>query len=93
MQEVEIEIINTYGIHSRSTNMLAELANKHSSCDIKIITKGDIKAETKSTIEIIILGIIYKGKVKITVTRKKEKMAIKNLFNLLKYNFSKELEK
>nr|WP_301380812.1 HPr family phosphocarrier protein [Borreliella yangtzensis]WKC75252.1 HPr family phosphocarrier protein [Borreliella yangtzensis] len=71
MQEVKIEIINTYGIHSRSTNMLAELANKHSSCDIKIITKSDRKAKTKSTIGIIILGIIYKEKVKITVTREK----------------------
>ncbi|AIJ29805.1 MULTISPECIES: HPr family phosphocarrier protein [Borreliella] len=93
MQEVEIEIINKDGIHSRSANMLAKFANKHSSCNIKITTKDGRKADTKSTIEIIILRIIYKEKVKITVAGKKEKMAIKNLLSLLKYNFSKELEK
>ncbi|WP_210380500.1 HPr family phosphocarrier protein [Borreliella valaisiana] len=95
MQEVEIEIINKDGIHSRSANMLAKFANKHSSCNIKITTKDGRKADTKSKIEIIILGIIYKykEKVKITVAGKKEKMAIKNLLSLLKYNFSKELEK
>ncbi|WKC76164.1 HPr family phosphocarrier protein [Borreliella valaisiana] len=93
MQEVEIEIINKDGIHSRSANMLAEFKNKRSSCNVKITTKDGRKAATKSTIEIIILRIIYKEKVKITIARKKEKMAIKNLLNLLKYNFSKELEK
>lgn len=91
MQEVEIEIINKDGIHSRSANIVAEFANKHSSCDIKITTKDGRKADAKSTIEIIILGIIYKEKIKITVVGKKEKLAIKNLLNLLKYNFSKEL--
>lgn len=64
MQEVEIEIINTYGIYSRSTNMLAELANKHSSCDIKIITKDGRKAKTRPTSEIIILGINIQRKSK-----------------------------
>ncbi|MBB6207899.1 HPr family phosphocarrier protein [Borreliella lanei] len=93
MQEAEIEIINKDGIHSRSANIIAEFANKHSSCDIKITTKDGKKADAKSTIEIIILGIIYKEKIKITVAGKKEKLAIKNLLNLLKYNFSKELEK
>ncbi|WP_210380001.1 HPr family phosphocarrier protein, partial [Borreliella garinii] len=71
MQEVEIEIINKDGIHSRSANMLAKFANKHSSCNIKITTKDGRKADTKSTIEIIILRIIYKEKVKITVAGKK----------------------
>ncbi|QFI14567.1 HPr family phosphocarrier protein [Borrelia sp. CA_690] len=93
MQELEIEIINKDGIHSRSANIIAELANKYSSCDIKITTEDGRKADAKSTIEIIILGIIYKEKIKITVVGKKGKLAIKNLLNLLKYNFSKELQK
>ncbi|WKD00783.1 HPr family phosphocarrier protein [Borreliella americana] len=93
MQEVIFEIINKDGIHSGAANTIAEFADKHSSCDIKITTKDDRKADAKSTIEIIILGIIYKEKIKITVVRKKEKLAIKNSLNLLKYNFSKELEK
>nr|WP_267917436.1 HPr family phosphocarrier protein [Borreliella afzelii] len=91
MQEVEIEIINKDGIHSRSANIISEFANKHSSCDIKITTKDGRKADAKSTIEIIILGLVYKEKVKITVIGKKEKLTIKNLLNLLKYNFLKEL--
>ncbi|WPM05875.1 HPr family phosphocarrier protein [Borreliella sinica] len=93
MQEAEIEIINKDGIHSRSANIIAEFANKHSSYDIKIITKDGRKANAKSIIEIIILGIIYKEKVKITVMGKNEKQTINNLLNLLKYNFSKEIEK
>ncbi|MCD2331871.1 HPr family phosphocarrier protein [Borreliella americana] len=93
MQEVKFEIINKDEIHSRSANSIAEFANKHPSCDIKITIKDGRKADAKSTIEIIILRIIYKEKIKITVVGKKEKLAIKNLLNLLKYNFSKELEK
>ncbi|OJH15234.1 phosphocarrier protein HPr [Borreliella bissettiae] len=93
MQKAEIKIINKNGIHSRSANIIAEFANKNSSCDIKITTKDGRKASTKFTIEIIILGIIYKEKVKITVEEKKEKLAIVNLLNLLKYTFLKELEK
>ncbi|MGF7101038.1 HPr family phosphocarrier protein [Borreliella kurtenbachii] len=90
MQKAEIKIINKDRIHSRSVNIIAKFANNHSSCDIKITTKDGRKAITKSTIKIIILGIIYKEKVKITVEEKKEKLAIENL---LKYTFSKELDK
>ncbi|WKC79837.1 HPr family phosphocarrier protein [Borreliella tanukii] len=93
MQEVEIEIINKDETHSRSANIIAEFANKHSSCYIKITTKDGRKSYAKSIIEIIILGIIHKEKAKITVIGKKEKTVIKNLLNLLKYNFSKELGK
>ncbi|WKC80755.1 HPr family phosphocarrier protein [Borreliella tanukii] len=93
MQEVEIEIINKDGTHSRSANIIAEFANKHSSRDIKITTKDSRKSYAKSIIEIIILSIIHKEKAKITVIGKKEKTVIKNLLNLLKYNFSKELGK
>ncbi|WNY69583.1 HPr family phosphocarrier protein [Borreliella andersonii] len=93
MPEAEIEIINKVGIHLRLTNIIAEFENKHSSCDIQITIKNDRKAAKKSTIEIIILGIIYKEKVKITFVGKKEKLAITSLLNLLKWNFSKELAK
>lgn len=87
MQEVKIEIINKDGIHSRSANIIAESTNKHSLCDIKITKKNNRKADAKSAIETIILGIIYKEKAKIIVIEKKEKLVIKNLSNLLKCNF------
>lgn len=87
MQEVKIEIINKDEIHSRSANIIAEFINKHSLCYIKITKKNSRKADAKSAIEIIILGTIYKEKVKIIVIEKKEKLVIKNLLNLLKCNF------
>ncbi|WP_151073531.1 HPr family phosphocarrier protein [Borreliella turdi] len=93
MQEVEIETINKNGIHSGPANIIAEFTNKHSSCDIEITTKDGKKTKAKSIIGIIILGIVHKEKVKIAVVGKKEIPAIKNLSNLIKYNFSKELEK
>ncbi|WNY68649.1 phosphocarrier protein HPr [Borreliella lusitaniae] len=92
MQEVKFKIINKEGIHSKPENIIAKFTNKHSSCDTKITTKDGRKTTKKFKIEIIRLAIVYKKKV-IAAIKKKELWVIKNLLNLLKYNFSKELEK
>ncbi|AJA90260.1 phosphocarrier protein HPr [Borreliella chilensis] len=93
MQKVKIEIINKNSIiHTKPKITIAKFANQHPSYDIKMTTKDVRKAKTTPKIEIIILRIVYKEKI-IIVANKKEKLAIKNLLNLVKYNFSKELEK
>ncbi|WP_424632382.1 HPr family phosphocarrier protein [Borreliella lusitaniae] len=92
MQEVKFKIINKDTIHSKPENIIAKFANKYSYCDTTITTKDGRKTTKKSKIEIITLVVVYKKKV-ITAIKKKELWVIKNLLNLIKYNFSKELEK
>ncbi|WKC88115.1 HPr family phosphocarrier protein [Borreliella japonica] len=59
---------------------------------IKIINKDKIHSSSANIIAKF-ANKYFSCNIKITVNGEKEKLAIKILLNLLKYNFSKELEK
>ncbi|AHH08424.1 HPr family phosphocarrier protein [Borrelia anserina] len=92
MQTITIEITNKEGLHSRPSSMIAELASKYPSCNIKLVTEDGRKANAKSTVEIIILGVIYKEKITIIANGKEETEIIDKLSELLKSNFKEEIK-
>ncbi|AYE36319.1 phosphocarrier protein HPr [Borrelia turcica IST7] len=92
MQTVEIEITNKEGIHSRPSSMISLLASKYPSCNVKLVTEDGRQADAKSTIEIIILGVIYREKITIVANGKEENEVIDKLSKLLKSNFKEEIK-
>ncbi|BDU62873.1 phosphocarrier protein HPr [Candidatus Borrelia fainii] len=93
MQAITIEINNKEGLHSRPSSMIAEIASKYPSCNVKLVTEDGREADAKSTVKIMILGVIYKEKIKIIANGKKETEIIDILSKLLKSNFKKEIQK
>ena len=87
MQTVEIEITNKEGIHSRPSSMISLLASKYTSCNVKLVTEDGRQADAKSTIEIIILGVIYREKITIIANGREENEVIEKLSKLLKIKF------
>ncbi|WP_024653581.1 HPr family phosphocarrier protein [Borrelia persica] len=87
--QTTIEITNKEGLHARPSSMIAELASKYSSCNIKLITEDGREADAKSTIAIMILGVIYKEKITIVADGKDEIEIIDKLKKLLQSNFKK----
>ncbi|UGQ17241.1 HPr family phosphocarrier protein [Borrelia sp. RT1S] len=92
MQTVEIEITNKEGIHSRPSSMISLLASKYPCCDVRLVTKDGRQADAKSTIEVIILGVIYKQRITVVASGEKESEVIENLSKLLKSNFKEEIK-
>ncbi|AHH10624.1 HPr family phosphocarrier protein [Borrelia coriaceae] len=91
MQTITIEINNKEGFHSRPSIMIADIASKYPTCNVKLMTEDGKEADAKYTVEIMILGIIYKEKIKIITQGKKETEIIDKLSKLLKSNFKKEI--
>ncbi|AWG42821.1 phosphocarrier protein HPr [Candidatus Borreliella tachyglossi] len=92
MQTIAIEITNKAGIHSRPSTMISELASKYPFCNIKLVTEDGREADAKSTVEIIILGVIYREKITIIANGKEENEIIDKLSKLLKSNFKEEIK-
>ncbi|QMU99223.1 HPr family phosphocarrier protein [Borrelia sp. A-FGy1] len=92
MQKIEIEITNKEGIHSRPSSMISLISSKYPSCNVKLVTKDGRQADAKSTIEIIILGVIYREKITILANGKEESEIIDKLSKLLKSNFKEEIK-
>ncbi|AHH03438.1 Phosphocarrier protein HPr [Borrelia nietonii YOR] len=92
MQTITIEITNKEGLHARPSSMIAEFASKYPSCNIKLVTEDGREADAKSTVEIMILGVIYKEKIKIIASGKEATEIIDKLSELLKSNFKKEMK-
>ncbi|WP_024655371.1 HPr family phosphocarrier protein [Borrelia hispanica] len=91
--QTTIEITNKEGLHARPSSMISELANKYSYCNIKLITEDGREADAKSTVEIMILGILYKEKITIVANGKDEIEIIDRLKKLIQSNFKKEIQK
>ncbi|AJA58600.1 HPr family phosphocarrier protein [Borrelia miyamotoi] len=93
MQTMIIKITNKEGIHSKPSSMIADFASQYPFCDIKLVTEDKQEADAKSVVEIMILGVKHKEKIKIIANGKEEIEIINQLSELLlNSSFTKEIK-
>ncbi len=77
---------NKDGIHARPSAQLVEAASKYKS-NVKLIKNG-MEANCKSVMDIMILGIVYKEEIEIVADGEDAEEALKEVTDLVKYEFN-----
>ncbi|WP_255571074.1 HPr family phosphocarrier protein [Borrelia sp. HM] len=85
-----IKIANKESINVQPSSILSKFTSKYLFFGIKLFIKNEQKANIKYVVEIIMLRVIKKEKIKIIVNEKKEIEIINN--KLLMANFKKEIQ-
>ncbi len=88
MIKVEIEIINKFGIHARPAALLAKEANESNT--EMIISINDEKANLKSVVDILALGVKKGSVVKLEFNGFDEDLACKKIVELVNNRFGEE---
>ena len=93
MQKMIIKIINKESISLHPLSMISKFPSKYPFLGIKLFIENKQKVNIKYVVEIMILIVIQKEKIKIIVNAKKEIEIINNeSLKLLKSNFKKEIQ-
>lgn len=88
MQEKEVTILNSSGLHARPAVLFVQQANKYK-CAVKIEKDGR-QVNAKSILLVLSLGISKNSKIKIITEGENEKELLDSLINLIENKFGEE---
>lgn len=88
MKEVEVTVPNRAGLHARPATKIVQITNNYP-CSTEIVYKGE-KANAKSIMGIIALGILYNEKVTLITDGPEEETAMSELVELFSNGFHDE---
>lgn len=81
MKEIELKILNEYGLHARPASLLANTASQYA-CDIKVV-KEESEVNAKSIMNLLLLAAGKDTIIKITADGPDEDAAISALKELI----------
>jgi phosphocarrier protein HPr len=88
MQQEDLTITNTVGLHARPASLFVQTSNKFSS---DIVIKYDNKsANAKSILQVLSLGVQKDGKISLKITGEDEVQALNALRGLVADNFGEQ---
>ncbi len=85
MTEIEVEVINEKGLHARPSTRVAQIAMKYTSAII--LKNGEIEADAKSVISLMMLAVVQGTTLKITADGEDESEALEELAALVNRGF------
>ncbi|MBD3321089.1 MAG: HPr family phosphocarrier protein [Chitinivibrionales bacterium] len=88
MQERDIPVVNSLGIHARPASLIVETANRFSSSIT--LEKDGISADAKSIINVMMLAAAYNSTVKIKASGADEEEAVEAIARLFAEKFHEE---
>jgi phosphocarrier protein len=77
MKEIELKILNEYGLHARPASLLANMASQYT-CDIKVV-KEESEVNAKSIMNLLLLAAGKDTVIKVTADGPDEDAAISAL--------------